>query len=797
MTSRARPLAFSAGLAALCVAVLGARVYVDFERVRVRLVTSPQPAEGLSMSVPLRDQARLDGRPIAVIVRVRGGAEPADVSVALDGRPLVAGEVAANQEVRLNASVDVFPGSAAAVTLSCSRPGWALTYLELATVHGYTGPPLSLVVAPGAAAPAGALPAWALLPVLLALIALRPRADWPSGGRRFIYLAAAGLVVLLYGLALIAPVFTQYAVLLSVQTFVLCTAVLYAEPVSRALRFLERRLLHQNARPAQAPSLPGGREILWAAAGLTAVVAVVLHVQVLNLDSVPDLGDPLFSIWRMSWVVHQLVADPRHLFDANIFYPARNTLTYSDSIILPSITAWPLLGIGIHPVLVYNLLLLSAFVLSGMATYLLARSFGWGAIAAWTSAVIFALYPFRLDHYSHLELQMAQWMPLALLAMHRLMMLGGWRPMMWTGLALAAQWYSSMYYAVFLSLYLAVFALALAIVWRNARRLALAACAVMLGAALAAPLAAAYSRTQQERPRDVIRDLSATPGDYLQPTSRSALYGTLNPHPGYAERKLFPGIAPVALGLAGAWPPLSPTRLAVLTGGLVAFDGSLGMNGTSYPWLHKYFFPFRSIRVPARFAMLVGLTLALLAGAGIERWRLRLEQRRLTSIAIVALTAGIVVDAWPVLRLVQVWRHPPPIYGQLGPSSGAVLMEYPLNPKLDAFPENIPFQYFSVWHWTPMINGYSGNTAQGYESLASAMKGFPGGETLAYLQKSGVTHISVICALDGSFGPFGVPQPDPAKCAATIGALDAEPRVRAIVRAEWEGAPALLYELRR
>jgi len=39
-------------------------------------------------------------------------------------------------------------------------------------------------------------------------------------------------------------------------------------------------------------------------------------------------------MWRIGWVQHQLVTDPRHLFDANIFYPLRATLTYSDAMIL-------------------------------------------------------------------------------------------------------------------------------------------------------------------------------------------------------------------------------------------------------------------------------------------------------------------------------------------------------------------------------------------------------------------------------------------------------------------------------
>ena len=39
----------------------------------------------------------------------------------------------------------------------------------------------------------------------------------------------------------------------------------------------------------------------------------------------------------MSWVAHSLTTAPLSLFDANIFHPARQTLTYSDNFLLQAI----------------------------------------------------------------------------------------------------------------------------------------------------------------------------------------------------------------------------------------------------------------------------------------------------------------------------------------------------------------------------------------------------------------------------------------------------------------------------
>ena len=52
-------------------------------------------------------------------------------------------------------------------------------------------------------------------------------------------------------------------------------------------------------------------------------------------DGVHDDGDPLMVTWVLAWVAHQLPRAPAHLFDANIFYPERNTLAFSETLLVP------------------------------------------------------------------------------------------------------------------------------------------------------------------------------------------------------------------------------------------------------------------------------------------------------------------------------------------------------------------------------------------------------------------------------------------------------------------------------
>ena len=134
--------------------------------------------------------------------------------------------------------------------------------------------------------------------------------------------------------------------------------------------------------------------------------------------SIGQHGDSYFSVWRLAWVAHQLRADPWHLFDGNIFHPNRDTLAYSDAMLLPAIVVAPFNWMGISPLVVYNLTLFAAFVASAVAAFLLVRELTGSTPAALVGGVIFAFSAHRLEHFDHLELQFAFWIPLAVLYWH-------------------------------------------------------------------------------------------------------------------------------------------------------------------------------------------------------------------------------------------------------------------------------------------------------------------------------------------------------------------------------------------
>lgn len=556
-------------------------------------------------------------------------------------------------------------------------------------------------------------------------------------------------------------------------------------PFGRWTAGWQRLLDSTQLEPVVVARSPGAwRRGALAAFAMAAALAVLLHDQLLHLDWVPDLGDPLFSMWRVGWVAHQIVRDPLRLFDANIFYPEPLTLTLSDPVILPALTVAPLIALGIHPAVAYNVLLLSGFWLSGVATYVLVERLTGSARAAFIAGLAYACFAFRFDHYSHLELQMTEWMPLALLALHLFVSTGRWPYALALALAGVAQLYSSMYYAVFLVIYAVAIVIGLSIVHRPVMRPLLRPfliCAAV-AALLAWPLARAFRAAEPMKGSRGLYEVefySAYPSDYLRANRYSALWTNRLPPP-LPERTLFPGAAPLALAALAVAPPLGTMRLIYMAGLLVSVDGSLGLHGVAYPFYYQLLSPFRGLRSPSRFGALVALTLSILAGFGAQRALRSRDSRTYQHAVFAALVAMVMIDAWPVLALKPVWREPPQFYRQLTSLRGAVLAELPLPEDASL---NTPYMYFSLWHWLPMVNGYSGFVPKSYSDLRKDINGFPSPNAIAALRNRGVTHVTINCGLQNS------------ECAALGNAMRLSPNLRPIAVAQWERQSVLLYEV--
>lgn len=490
------------------------------------------------------------------------------------------------------------------------------------------------------------------------------------------------------------------------------------------------------------------REFALVALLLVAVTAVVTWPQArLMASGVNDFGDPLLNSWTLAWVAHAIPTHPWRLLDANIFHPETGTLAYSEMLLAPALLAAPVLWAGGDPILAHNLVLVGGYVLSGLAMFVLVRSLTHHSGASVVAAVAFTVYPYRIESYGKVQLQQVFWVPLALWAIHRIAQRATIGTALMIGGLAAAQIYSCVYYGLYASPLLAI-AGAGALMMTAPERRGRAAATLALGAAVALaltlPLAGVYRRAASvvgERTRAEVRHWSAQPADFWRAPADNALYGD-PARPGPAERSLFPGFALPAVALAAFFPPAGGPAVIYAAAAVTAADLALGVNGWGYDWLYDRLPPLRAVRVPARFGMLLGLALAVLAGLGVSR--LCRGRSRRARIAIAAAAAGLIVlESRPrPLDLSALSDRRPAVYAWLATQPDGVVCEYPVGPLQGRIgPQDPTYMYYSTRHWKPLVNGYSGFAPPSYGELLEKLRAFPGDEAIAYLRDRGVTYL--------------------------------------------------------
>ena len=101
-----RRVALALLLAAFCATVLYSRVYVEFERLRFKVVESEQVVSDGSIDVGLPDLRELSGQTLAIIMNVRNDApEPRQLAVFVDDVELVRFVAEAGRASRVDLSV--------------------------------------------------------------------------------------------------------------------------------------------------------------------------------------------------------------------------------------------------------------------------------------------------------------------------------------------------------------------------------------------------------------------------------------------------------------------------------------------------------------------------------------------------------------------------------------------------------------------------------------------------------------------------------------------------------------------
>ena len=176
-----------------------------------------------------------------------------------------------------------------------------------------------------------------------------------------------------------------------------------------------------------------------------------------------------------------------------------------------------------------------------------------------------------------------------------------------------------------------------------------------------------------------------------------------------------------------------------------------------YSLLYDYAPGFRGVRVPARYAMIAGLFLAVLAGYGFQRllaFRVLIPVARflipVSCFLILIEGAAIPMEinrTWNQNEAVppagvMTYANAPPVYSRVAAlPAGTAITEFPFG---DAAWE-IRYVYYAAAHWKPITNGYSGNFTPRYKERVARLQRISKDPEAAWqsLKDSGSTHVVV------------------------------------------------------
>ena len=279
-----------------------------------------------------------------------------------------------------------------------------------------------------------------------------------------------------------------------------------------------------------------------------------------------DNADAELNEWILAWVAHQLPRAPSRLFDGNIFYPERDSLAFSEPLIVPALMGAPLHWLGASPVLVFNVVLILGFALTAWAGYALAYEWTGDRAAGMLAGSVFAFNTHTLTRLAHVQGIHAWGLPLTLLAADRIIVHQRWRDAVWLAVWMTAMAYTSGYLIVFGAIMVAVVLVTRVADWwpRAGRVVTLYAIATVLSGLAVLPVYLPYRRVARElgmlRPIEAVTDFSATWTGYL------AAAGTIHFSTWSARfwdnpvDAFFPGFVVIILAAAAIYWGLRPAR---------------------------------------------------------------------------------------------------------------------------------------------------------------------------------------------------------------------------------------------
>ncbi|HKO54262.1 MAG TPA: hypothetical protein VJ276_00210 [Thermoanaerobaculia bacterium] len=442
-------------------------------------------------------------------------------------------------------------------------------------------------------------------------------------------------------------------------------------------------------------------------------------------------GDPYINTWILDWDWYATFRQPLSLFQANAFYPAKYALAFSENIYGIAVLAFPMRALGVAPLTTYNLMMLAGFAFAGFAAYLL----GWTVTRSWVAGVAagicYAYVPFRFTHLSHLQHIWSGWLPMLIVALLHYARRPSWPRAALFGAVFLMNGLTNIHWLLFGS-----FAVVLTMPIVVRRWLPLLA-ALAVAVALLIPFLLPYWQAAKlygaQRNWHEAKAWSAQPRDWLNPGVGNRLYRDWVDRKVDPERWLFPGVLSLALCIVAL---LGRRSLAIPVLWItVGFVGSLGLHAFFHRFLFTYVPGFRAIRVPARWAAIAYVGIAILVAVAVamiaRRWR--------WAAAVVPLLFLIELRAAPI-RWYAAAPRDPEVYTWLRDHDTGPIAEVPI----DEGGSDYRYLLRATRHHKPIINGVSGFAPPELIRLSTMWSRSPiGDDFIAELQRIGVRTLVV------------------------------------------------------
>jgi hypothetical protein len=136
-----------------------------------------------------------------------------------------------------------------------------------------------------------------------------------------------------------------------------------------------------------------------------------------RIDSYSEGGDAMFNAWTLARDQNCILGNgcPKYT-DANIYFPHKDTMLYSETQLSAGLLTIPLRLINDNPIFSFNVWTVTSIFLCGFFMYLLAKYLSRGnEVVSVIAGLIFAFAPFRIAAMFHLQNLSIFYLPLALL----------------------------------------------------------------------------------------------------------------------------------------------------------------------------------------------------------------------------------------------------------------------------------------------------------------------------------------------------------------------------------------------